>query len=161
MKSIESKKWDWTYAPSQKNTPFAQAGHLLSESLLSRGTLARSGQLFGTALLAYGFYFLNLWAGEGTLLLVALAATSAFLYVGLALQSRTRALVLLNLFAVPILFVTAYVGMTVAAEWLVLSFILHGSITALQLSAVDKDLRGGLFCWLVFNVAMALLLLLG
>ncbi len=161
MKSIEFRKWHHVYSPSQQRTDRVMFGHVVSENLFCRCTLARCGQLLGAALLAYGFYFLNLWSGDGVRLLVALAATSTLLYIGMAIQSRTRALALLNLFAVPILFATAYAGMNVAAEWLILSLILHGSLSALQLSAVDKNLRGGLFCWSVFNSAMALLLLLG
>lgn len=155
--SIEFKKWYQEYSPSHENT----AGHVFLRNLLCRGTAIRSGQFFGAALLAYGLYFLNLWSGDGVRLLVALAATSALVYIGLATQSRTGTLALLNLAAVPILVATAYAGMNVAADWLILSFILHGSLTAVQLSSVDKDLRGGLFCWSGFNGAMALLLLLG
>ena len=161
MKSIESRKRYWPCAPSQENTIWALAGHILSENLFCRGTLVRCVQFCGAALLASGLYLLNLWCGDGVRLLVALAAVSAVLYIGLAVQSQTRTLVLLNLLAVPILFMTAYAGLNVASEWLIVSFLLHSSLIAVQLSSVDKDLHDGLFCWSVFNSAIALLLLLG
>ena len=161
MKSIEIKKWNQIYSPAQQNTSGAMVGHVLAEKLFCRATLVRCGQVFGAALLATGFYQLNSWVNDGVRLLVIFAAISALLYIGLALQSQTKALALLNLLAGPLLFATAYAGMTVAGEWLVVSFILHGSLTALQFTSVDKDLGGGLFCWSIFNSAMALLLLLG
>jgi len=161
MKSIEIKKWSQIYSSSQQNSARVMSGHVLSEKLFCRFTLVRCGQALGAALLASGFYLLSSWAGDGVRLLVVFAATSALLSIGLAVQSRTKALALLNLLAAPLLFATAYAGMMVAAEWLIVSFILHGSLTALQFSSVDKDLAGGLFCWSVFNSTMALLLLLG
>lgn len=159
--SIEFNKWCQICSPSQNNSDGVVTDHVLSEHLFCRCTVVRCVQVIGTALIAGGFYLLNLWSGDGVRLLVALAATSALLYIGLAVLSQTRTLVLLNLLAVPILFSAAYAGMNVAAEWLISSFILHGSLTALQLSSVDKDLSDNLFCWSVFNSAMALLLLLG
>jgi hypothetical protein len=136
------------------------AGHVWSDSRLCKSSALRCGQFLGAAILACGLYLLNLWSGDGVRLLVVLAATSALLYISLAVQSRTRALVLLNLFAVPILFATAYAGLHVATAWLIGSFFLHGSLIAYQLASVDKELVGGLFCWSIFNSAMALLLLL-
>ena len=159
--TIEFKKWNQIYSPSQPGTTEIIPGHALSESLLNRAVLVRCSQILGAVLLACGLYFLNLWTGDGMRLLVAMSAVSAFLYIGLALQSRTKAMALLNLLAVPILFATACTGLNVAATWLIASFILHGSLSGMQLSSIDKDLRGGLFCWSVFNSAMALLLLLG
>ncbi len=159
--SIEFNKWCQICSPSQNNSDGVVTDHVLSEKLFCRCTVVRCVQVIVTALIAGGFYLLNLWSGDGVRLLVALAATSALLYIGLAVLSQTRTLVLLNLLAVPILFAAAYAGMSVAAEWLISSFILHGSLTALQLSSVDKDLSNSLFFWSVFNSVMALLLLLG
>ena len=161
MKSIELKKWYWAHSPSLENSTWALASQRLSEYLFCKGTVIRCGQFLAAVLLAGGIYLLNLWSGDGVRLLVVLAAVSAFLYIGLAMQSRTRTLALLNLIAIPILFMTAYAGLNGAAIWLIVSFILHGSFSAGQLSAVDKDLHGGLFCWSVFNSEMALLLFLG
>lgn len=158
---FEIKKWHQTYSPSHQSVAGIMSGHLFSGNLISRTVAVRSSQFLGAALLAYGLYLLNIWAGDGVRLLVALSATSALLYVGLAIQSRTLTLALLNLLAVPSLFAAAYAGMNIAAEWLIASFILHGSITALQRSSVDNDVSGGLFCWAVFNGAMAFFLLLG
>ena len=157
--SIEFKKWYQVHSPSQENSGRIMAGQVLSGKWI-RGAAIRCGQFLGAALLANGLYLLNLWSGGGVWLLAAFSATSALVYIGLAMQSRTGTLALLNLFAAAILFATAYAGMTVAAEWLIVSFILHGCVTSMQLSSVDKDLSGCLFCWSVFNSAMALLLLM-
>lgn len=158
---IEFKKGPQIYSPSQEIPAGVISGHILTGNLSRRRTIARCGQFFVAALLAGGLYFLNLWAGGGGWLLAALAATSAFAYVGLAIESRTVFLALLNLFAAPILFATAYAGMSIASEWLIVSFLLHGSVTAVQLSSIDKDLSGALLFWSAFNSAMALFLLLG
>jgi hypothetical protein len=159
--TIEFKKWNQIYLPSQPGTSEIIPGHALSEWLFNRVVLVRCIQILGAVLLSCGLYFLNLWTGDGMRLLVAMSAVSAFLYIGLALQSRTKSLALLNLLAIPILFATACTGLNAASAWLIASFILHGSLSAVQLSTVNQDLRGGLLCWSVFNSAMALLLLLG
>jgi len=159
--NVEFKKWCQIYLPSEERSAGAKFVHKLTGNLLNAHTLVRCGQLIVAALFAGGFYLLNLWSGDGVRLLAALAATSSFIYVGMAIQSRTGTLALLNLFAVPILFATAYAGMSVASGWLIISFAFHGSISAVQRSSIDEDLRGGLFFWSAFNSAMALILLLG
>ncbi len=159
--NTEFKEWCQLYLSTQKTVAGVIPGRVLSGSRSCRCTVVRCGQFFGAALLAYGIYLLNLMAADGVRLLAALAATSALVHIALAIQSRTGALALLNLFAVPILFATAYAGQNVATVWLIVSFILHGSVTAVQLSSVDKNLSGSLFCWSVFNSAMALFLLPG
>ncbi len=159
--TLEFKKWYQIYSSSQESSAGTMADHIWAGDLFCRCTIARCGQFFGAALFAYGLYFLNLLAGDGVRFLVALAATSSLVYIGLAMQSRTGTMAIFNLLAVPILFATAYAGLNIASEWLIVSYILHGSVTAVQLGSVDKDLSGGLFCWSVFNSAMALFLLLG
>ena len=156
----EFKKWHQVSSPSQESTGGTVAGHILSGNWIHRGTIIRCGHFLGAALLAGSLYLVNLWSADGVRLLVALSATSALVYIGLAMQSHTGVLALLNLLAAPIIFATAYAGMNVT-EWLIVSFILHGCVTAVQISSIDKDLSGWLFCWSVFNSAMALFLLLG
>ena len=157
----EFKKWYQVSLPSQENAGGAVADHLLSGNWTYRGTIIRCGQLLGASLFAGALYLLNFWSGDGVRLLVALSATSALVYIGLAMQSRTGVLALLNLLAAPIIFATAYAGMNVVTEWLIVSYILHGCVTAVQISSIDRGLSGWLFSWSVFNSAMALLLLLG
>ena len=159
--SIEFKKWYQVHSSSQENVGGMIVDHVLSGNWINRSTIIRCGQFLGAALFANALYLLNLWSGDGVRLLVALSATSALVYIGLAMQSRTGALAILNLIAVPILFATAYAGMNLATEWLIVSLILHGCVTAVQISSVDKELSGWLFSWSVFNSAMALFLLLG
>jgi hypothetical protein len=154
------KKWHQSFTPSQNGTSGFSV-HSFSETLISKGTLVRVSQLTGATLLAYWFFRLNLWTDDGVRLLAVLAATSALVYLWLALESHSKTQALLNLVAVPILFAAGYAGVSAAVGWLIASFILHGNITALQISACDKEMRGGLFCWSVFNTALAIFLLLG
>ena len=156
---IEFKNWHQTYSSSQESPVRVILDHILAGDLFSRHAIARCGQFFAAALLAGGLYLTTFWSGGGVWLPVALAATSAFVYIGLAMQCRTGAQALLNLLAAPIIFATAYAGMSVGTGWLVISFILHGSVAAVQLSAIDKGLRGFLLFWSAFNSAMALFLM--
>jgi hypothetical protein len=158
--SIEFKKWYQVHSSSQVSASGIMDGHILPRNWISISAIIRCGQFIGSALLAGGLCLMNIWTGDGVRLLVVLSATSALVYIGLAMQSRTGAFALLNLIAVPSLFATAYAGMNVAAEWLIISFILHGSVCAVQISSLDKDLSNWLFCWSVFNSVMALFLLL-
>jgi hypothetical protein len=158
--SIDFKKWSQICLPSEENPNRVKSDLISIENLSGRPTIAQCGQFSVAAMFAGGFYLLNIRSGDGVWLLAALAATSTFVYVGLAMQSRTGTMALFNLLAIPIIFATAYAGMS-AAGWLIFSFLLHGSITALQLSSLDKGLTGGLFFWSAFNSTMALFLLLG
>lgn len=159
--STELKKWYQACSLSHKAPVGVMSGHLLAGNSICRCTVIQWGQFVVAALLAGGVWLLNLWCGDGVRLLVALAATSAFIYIGLAILSRTGTLVFLNLIAVPIIFATAYAGLNVATEWLIISFTMHGSLTAVQLSSIGEDLSGCLFFWSAFNSAMVLFLLLG
>jgi hypothetical protein len=159
--SVEYKKWRQIYSPEQGSSAGLMSDYVWTENLFSRQTIVRSALSFVAALFAGGLYLLNLWSGDGVWLLAAFAATSVFVYIGLAIQSRTGFLVLLNVLAVPIVFAAAYAGMSVASEWLIFSFMLHGCVAAVQLASSDKDLKGFLFFWSVFSSAMALFLLLG
>ena len=154
--SIEFKNRDQVHSPSQENV----GSHILSGNWICRGTGIRCGQILGSTMFAGGVYLLNLWSDDGQRLLVALSAISALAYISLAMQSRTGIMALLNLLAVPILFTTAYAGMGVATEWVIVSFILHGCITMVQVASVDKNLRDVLFCRAAFNSSMAVFLLL-
>ena len=158
---IEDKKWYQIYSYSHESNAGVIVDHILTRDLFCQRTIIRCGQFLVAALLDGGLYLLNTWFGDGVWFLSSLAATSAFVYIGLAIQSRTAALVLLNIFASPIIFATAYAGMGVATGWLIVSFISHGSVTIVQLSSIDKDLRSLLLFWSAFNSAMALFLLFG
>jgi hypothetical protein len=156
--NVELKKSCQIYLASEKHSSTAKFDHILTGDMFNAHTLVRCGQLIATALIAGGVYLLNLWSGDGVRLLAALAATSSLIYIGLAIQSRSGVLALINLLAVPILFTSAYAGMSISTGWLIVSFLLHGCVTAVQFSTVVNDLRGGLFFWSVFNGAMALFL---
>jgi len=158
--SAEINKWHRVCWPSQDRTSRLTSDHVFSGIRINRETIVRCGQFSGAVLIAVGFYLPNLWSDDGMRLLVTLSATCALLYIGLAVESRSGALALFNLLAAPILFMTAYAGMIVT-EWLILSFILHGSVTAVQHSYFDNDLRGWMFCWTVFSSTLAVFLLLG
>lgn len=127
---------------------------------MNRKTMVRCGQILGAILFAGGFYLINLWSADGVRFLVALSATCALLYICLAVESRSGVLALFNLLASAILFMTASAGMIVT-EWLIISFTLHGSVTAVQHSYFDNDLRGWMFCWTAFSFTLAMFLLLG
>lgn len=159
--TIEFKKWYQICLQSEESTARAKPGHELIPTSSGRLTIVKCGQFFSSVLAAGGFYLLNRWSGDGVWLLAALAASSAFVYIGLAMLSRTRAMALLNVMAMPFIFASAFAGMTAAGGWLAVSYILHGSVTAVQLSSVDEGLSGCLFFWSVFCSAMTLLLLLG
>ncbi len=158
--NAEFQKWHQPGTPAAESSTLARFGQVLSEAHIGWTTMVRCGQFLGAVLLARGFTSLAFWSGDSLRLLAALAATSALLYIGLAVQSRNGFQGLLNLLALPILFATAYAGLQVAVEWLILSFVLHGILTAVQLASAPKDMRGGMFCWSVFNSVMALFLLL-
>lgn len=158
--NIDFKKWSQIYLSSEESPDRVKTNLISTGDLSGRLTIAKCGQFSVAALFAGGLYLLNIRFGGGVWVLAALAGASTFVYVGVAMQSRTRAMALLNLLAIPIIFATAYAGMS-DAGWLIFSFLLHSSITSLQLSSVDKDLSSGLFLWSAFNSTMALLLLLG
>jgi hypothetical protein len=157
---IESQIWHQINS-SQESSTKDLPDHILVGKMHRKCTLEHCGHFFVAALLAGGVYFMNLWTGDGLWLLAALAATSAFVYIGLAIQSQTGSLVLLNLIAAPFLFASAYAGMIVAPGWLIVSFLLHGSVSAVQLATIERDLRSFMLIWSAFNSAMALFMLLG
>jgi hypothetical protein len=157
----ERKNLHPLFSTSHKNVAVAEVDVVSLGKLSCRCSAQRVGQLLVAAMLAGGLHFLAQWSGDVVQALAAFAAISAFGNIGLAMESKRAAQALLNVIAVPIVFAAAYAGFNGAPEWLTISFVLHGSITALQIESVDKELRGGLFLWSVFNSTMSILLLLG
>ena len=157
----ETKNVHQLFSTSHKNVAVAAADYVSSGKWSCRCSALRCGQFLVAVFLANGLYFLAQWSGDTVQGLAAFAATSAFVYIGLAIQSKRAALALLNVIVVPIVFAAAYAGFNGAPEWLTISFVLHGSITALQVESVDTDLSNGLFLWSFFNSTMTILLLLG
>lgn len=98
--------------------------------------------------LAYGSNFLS-----------AVAGTSSLLFVVFLIESPTLPRRLLNLFAIPLIFACAHASLNGAAVMLIVAFLLQALVAAIQMSGQQEERKAQLFCWTVYNLSLALLLL--
>lgn len=94
----------------------------------------------------------------GSNALAALAGTSALLYLGLLIESSSLVKVILNLIAIPSIFILAHAGLSGTSAFLVAAFLLHAFVAAIQMENQEKERKAFLYCWASFNTCLALLL---
>lgn len=138
----------WPRKSSWPNLTVLESNHLKS---YIKQTLAA----FGAALAVY-LLFGPFNAGSNAL--AALAGTSALLYLGLLIESSSLVKSILNLIAVPSIFILAHASLSGTDTFLVAAFLLHAIVAAIQMEKLEKERKAQLYCWASFNTCLALLL---
>jgi len=107
---------------------------------------------------ALAVYLLFAQFSAGSYAPAALAGTSALLYLGLLIESSSLFRILLNLVAVPSIFILAHASLSGAGIFLSAAFLLQALVAAIQMGSQDKERKAQLHCWACFNICLALLL---
>jgi len=145
IKSFGHGSFHIPHSISNRITKVLRADHPLIITFLSSGA-------------AICTYQLNAQYSPDGIVLAALAGTSAWLLIGLAMESSNLTIMILNLLTAPLVFALAYASLSGPNYFMIAAFAALALVLANQIVGADKSVDKQVFCLTLYSASLTLLL---